>query len=358
LSHTPESILTALGLSASEENPGCYDGRSWLGGGDVLTTLCPSTGAALSRVRGAAPSEYEACLAATVEARRAWAETPAPARGEVVRRIGDALRAKREVLGALIALEMGKVLSEGVGEVQEFIDICDFAVGLSRQLNGSVIPSERAGHALLEVWNPLGTVAIVTAFNFPCAVLGWNLALSLVCGNTNVWKGASSTSSVTLATAKIIAGVLEASGVPPGVFTVVSGSGRTVGDRLVADPRCALVSFTGSTSVGVRVSTEVHKRFGRTILELGGNNATIVCADADLDLALRASVFGAVGTAGQRSRPCGASSCTSPCTMRWWQRCWLRTRPSRPATPSRRARCWAPCTPPARCASTRRAWRK
>jgi aldehyde dehydrogenase family 7 protein A1 len=299
MASSPASILAALGLSATE-NAGCYDGRSWLGSGETLTTCVPSTGAPLSSARGAAPAEYEACLAATVAARRAWAETPAPARGEVVRRIGDALRAKREALGALIALEMGKVLSEGVGEVQEFIDICDFAVGLSRQLNGSVIPSERPGHALLEVWNPLGTVAIVTAFNFPCAVLGWNLALSLVCGNTNVWKGASSTSMVTLATAHIIADVLEASGAPPGVFTVVSGSGRGVGDRLVCDPRCALVSFTGSTAVGVRVSTEVHKRFGRTILELGGNNATVVCADADVGLALRASVFGAVGTAGQR----------------------------------------------------------
>jgi aldehyde dehydrogenase family 7 protein A1 len=293
------SILASLGLT-SGENPGCYDGRSWLGGGEALTTLVPSTGAPLAVARGATPAEYEQCLAATVAARRAWAETPAPARGEIVRKIGDALRAQREALGALISLEMGKVLSEGVGEVQEFIDICDFAVGLSRQLNGSVIPSERPGHALFEVWNPLGTVAIVTAFNFPCAVLGWNLALSLVCGNTNVWKGASSTSMVTLATARIIAGVLEGAGAPPGVFTVVSGSGRSVGDRLISDPRCALVSFTGSTSVGVRVSTEVHKRFGRTILELGGNNATIVCADADIGLALRASVFGAVGTAGQR----------------------------------------------------------
>ena len=183
---------------------------------------------------------------------------------------------------------------------KEAIDVCDFATGLSRMLNGQVIPSERPGHMLLEVWNPLGTVAIITAFNFPCAVLGWNLALSLVCGNTHIWKGASSTSLVTLATARIITDVLEASGVPPGVLTVVTGSGRTIGDRLICDPRAALVSFTGSTSVGTRVSEVVHKRFGRTILELGGNNASIVCADADLDLALRGSVFGAVGTCGQR----------------------------------------------------------
>ena len=297
---TPASIITALGLSVTEENPGCFDGSAWVGSGELLTTHRPSTGAPLATVRGGTPAEYEACMGATVAARRAWAETPAPARGEVVRRIGDALRAKREALGALIALEMGKVLSEGVGEVQEFIDICDFAVGLSRQLNGAVIPSERAGHALLEVYNPLGTVAIITAFNFPCAVLGWNLALSLVCGNTNIWKGASSTSLVTLATARIIAGVLATSGAPPGVFAVVSGSGRVVGERLINDPRSALVSFTGSSSVGARVSTVVHGRFGRTILELGGNNACVVCEDADLGLALRASVFGAVGTAGQR----------------------------------------------------------
>ena len=245
-------------------------------------------------------ADYERCMGAAVGAKRAWAATPAPARGDVVRRIGDALRAKKAALGALVSLEMGKVLSEGLGEVQEFIDVCDYAAGLSRMLAGQVLPSERAGHTLIETWNPLGVVAIITAFNFPTAVLGWNLAISLAAGNTHVWKGASTTSLVTLATARIVARVLAAAGAPPGVFTVVSGSGRTIGERLITDPRAALVSFTGSSAVGKRVSEVVHARFGRTILELGGNNATIVMPDADLELALRASVFGAVGTAGQR----------------------------------------------------------
>ena len=291
---------TLASLDLGPENLGCYDGSSWRAGGELSACVCPSTGGVLAQVRAGTVEDYEACMGATVTARRAWAETPAPARGEVVRRIGDAFRAKKQALGTLIALEMGKVLSEGLGEVQEAIDICDFACGLSRQLSGQVIPSERPGHMLLELWNPLGTVAVVTAFNFPCAVLCWNLAISLACGNTHIWKGASSTSLVTLATARIVAGVLAAAGAPPGVFTVVSGSGRTIGDRLICDPRAALVSFTGSTAVGVRVSEVVHRRFGRTILELGGNNASVVMADADLDLALRGSVFGAVGTCGQR----------------------------------------------------------
>jgi aldehyde dehydrogenase family 7 protein A1 len=295
------ALLSSLGLTESN-NLGCYNGTAWFASDTSTTTsICPSTGSPIATIVQGSVADYEACMEATVSARKAWASTPAPIRGEVVRKIGDALRHHRQALGTLISVEMGKVLSEGIGEVQEFIDVCDFAVGLSRMLNGKVIPSERPGHTLLEMWNPLtGTVAIITAFNFPCAVLGWNLALSLACGNTHIWKGASSTSLVTLATAKIIAGVLESSSVPPGVFTVVTGSGRTIGERLIQDPRNALVSFTGSTSVGVRVSEIVHRRFGRTILELGGNNASIVMGDADLDLALRGSVFGAVGTAGQR----------------------------------------------------------
>lgn len=227
-------------------------------------------------------------------------QTPAPARGEIVRQIGDALRAKREALGSLVSLEMGKILSEGIGEVQEFIDICDLATGLSRSISGQVIPSERPGHTLLECWNPLGNVGIITAFNFPCAVLGWNLAISMICGNMHIWKGASSTSLVTVATTKIIAEVFAKNNVPAGVLTTVVGPGRTIGERLINDARLPMISFTGSTSVGERVAEIVHKRFGRTILELGGNNAAVVMDDANLDMALRASVFGAVGTAGQR----------------------------------------------------------
>lgn len=276
---------------------------------------------------------------------------PAPGRGEIVRQIGEALRAKREALGNLVSLEMGKIRSEGIGEVQEFIDICDLAVGLSRTIAGQVLPSEReymrmllslcrsfsafadavcrhvriaclpllaaahrssprlissppslagAGHSLLECWNPLGHVAIITAFNFPCAVLGWNLAISMICGNMNIWKGASSTSLVTVATTRIIAEVLERNGLPAGVLTCVIGPGRSIGERMLSDKRLAMVSFTGSSEVGIHVSEVVHRRFGRTILELGGNNATIIMPDANLDMAIRASAFGAVGTAGQR----------------------------------------------------------
>ena len=217
-----------------------------------------------------------------------------------MRQIGEALRIKKDALGSLVSLEMGKIASEGLGEVQEFIDVCDMACGMSRTLAGALLPSERAGHALIEAWNPLGAVGIISAFNFPHAVFGWNAAIALVCGDTLVWKGASSTSLVTVATARILADVLAAAGAPPGVFTCLVGSGREVGERMLADRRLPLISFTGSTAVGVRVSEAVHRRFGSTILELGGNNAMVVLPDADLEMAKRAALFGAVGTAGQR----------------------------------------------------------
>ena len=291
--------LAALGLSAGE-NSGAYAG-AWLAcSGEPLTSANPSTGRALATVRQGGAAELEACLAAMTAARRAWAETPAPARGEAVRQIGDALRAKKAALGRLVSLETGKIASEGLGEVQEAIDVCDMAVGMSRTIAGGVLPSERAGHTLLECWNPLGGVGVITAFNFPCAVFFWNFAISAVCGNTHIWKPASTTSLVTLACARIVADVLERCGAPAGVFTCIVGPGRSVGERLLTDKRLALISFTGSSAVGEHVSATVHRRFGRTILELGGNNATIVMPDANLDMALRASVFGAVGTAGQR----------------------------------------------------------
>jgi len=223
-----------------------------------------------------------------------------PKRGEIVRQIGDHLRLHRDNLGKLISLEMGKILSEGIGEVQEFIDCCDMACGLSRTINGQILPSERKHHTIYENWNPLGSIGIISAFNFPCAVLGWNLAISLICGNTNIWKGASTTPLVTIAVSRIIIEVLEKNNLPPGVFTCIIGSGSTIGERLIHDTRINLVSFTGSTKIGQHVSEVVTKRFGRTILELGGNNASIILPDADLNLALRSAVFGAVGTAGQR----------------------------------------------------------
>ena len=192
---------------------------------------------------------------------------------------------------------MGKILSEGLGEVQEFIDICDMATGLSRTIDGKVYPSERPGHFMMEVWNPLGIIGVITAFNFPLAVCGWNAAIALICGDLMVWKGALSTSLVTVAVGKIITDVLKKNDFSS-VLTVTEGDGRNIGNALVQDPRLKLISFTGSTPVGEGISQIVHKRFGRTILELGGNNACVIMADADLDLAMKACVFGCVGTAG------------------------------------------------------------
>jgi len=195
---------------------------------------------------------------------------------------------------------MGKILTEGYGEIQEFIDISDYATGLSRTLEGKIYPSERADHVLMEFWHPLGLVGIITAFNFPIAVFGWNTSISMVCGNCQIWKGASTTSLCSIATTKIVARVLEKNGVPPGVACMVIGSGAVIGESLINDKRLHLISFTGSTEIGRRISSVVHTRFGKTILELGGNNSTIVMADANLDIALRAAVFSAVGTGGQR----------------------------------------------------------
>lgn len=195
---------------------------------------------------------------------------------------------------------MGKIVSEGLGEVQEFIDVCDMAVGMSRTIDGKVLNSERPNHFMMEQWNPLGLIGVITAFNFPNAVFGWNFAIAAICGNLTLWKGSETTSLVTIATAKIVAEVLERNKCPEGVMTVVLGEGKTIGEAITNDPRMQLVSFTGSTAVGRRVSEIVHRRFGRTILELGGNNAIIVCEDGDVDMALRAVTFAAVGTCGQR----------------------------------------------------------
>lgn len=234
------------------------------------------------------------------EVRKAWANTPAPARGEVVRKLGLKLREKQEDLGALISLEMGKIKTEGVGEVQEYIDMCDLAVGMSRQLPGQVLPSERQDHTMLEVWNPLGQVGIISAFNFPCAVAGWNTSVSMVCGNTQIWKGASSSSLVTIAQTKLLNEVLAECGFPGSIATMCQGSGATVGQRLIEDKRLNLISFTGSTSIGRGVASTVAGRFGSSILELGGNNAVIVMDDANLDVAIPSVLFAAAGTAGQR----------------------------------------------------------
>ena len=224
---------------------------------------------------------------------------PAPQRGEIIRQIGNALREKKDSLGALLSLEVGKIKSEGLGEIQEYIDICDMAVGMSRTIDGKVLNSERPNHFMLEQWNPMGNVGVVTAYNFPVAVLGWNAAIALICGNQVMWKPSPTTPLVTIATQKIMNEVFERNGFQ-NIITVITGEGAEMGEKLTNDPRVPLVSFTGSTAVGRIVTQTVSKRFGRTILELGGNNATIVMPDADLEIAFTGSVFGAVGTAGQR----------------------------------------------------------
>eukprot|EP00602_Paraphysomonas_sp_CaronLab_P004814 CAMPEP_0185023740 /NCGR_PEP_ID=MMETSP1103-20130426/6374_1 /TAXON_ID=36769 /ORGANISM="Paraphysomonas bandaiensis, Strain Caron Lab Isolate" /LENGTH=542 /DNA_ID=CAMNT_0027556479 /DNA_START=41 /DNA_END=1669 /DNA_ORIENTATION=+ len=291
-------FLEKLGLK--EENLGCWNGKEWVGNGQTHTSINPATGEPIAKVRFGNADDYESCLKNMTEAMEMWKLTPAPRRGEIVRQIGLKLRDHQESLGSLISLEMGKIKTEGLGEVQEFIDMCDLAVGMSRQLPGQMLPSEREDHALIETWNPLGQVGIISAYNFPCAVHGWNTSVSLVCGNTQIWKGASSSSLVTIAQSKLISEVFLDNNLPGGIATMCQGSGATVGQRLIDDKRLNLISFTGSTSVGKGVASSVAGRFGRTILELGGNNAVIVMDDADLEVALRSVLFAAAGTAGQR----------------------------------------------------------
>jgi len=297
LTYNQYPFLKELGIE--EENLGVYNGK-WFGSGDSYVTYNPTDNKPIARIKAGNKEDYEACIKAMQEAIPLWQSTPMPKRGELVRQIGEAMRRKKDALGRLISLEMGKILAEGLGEVQEFIDICDYATGLSRTINGQVLPSERPGHFMMEQWHPLGMVGIITAFNFPCAVLGWNAAISLVCGNVEIWKGATTTSLITLAVTKIIAEVLERNNLPGGIATTICGPGRSIGELFINDHRLHLISFTGSTEIGKRISTAVHGRFGRTILELGGNNAVAVMDDADIDMAVRTILFGSVGTAGQR----------------------------------------------------------
>jgi len=291
-------FLQEIGLSAI--NYGYLDGSVNTANGNKILSLNPHNNQPVAEIVEASIEDYERGVALAESAKHAWAHVPMPKRGDIIRQIGDALRKYKKQLGQLISLEMGKILAEGLGEVQEFIDMCDYACGLSRKISGKVIPSERKDHVLVEQWNPLGVVGVISAFNFPNAVFGWNFCLSFVCGNCTVWKGASSTGLITIATAKIINEVLKQNNVPSGVLVSIVAPGRGVGERILQDKRISLVSFTGSTPVGRTVAETVHKRFGKTILELGGNNAVIVCEDADLDMALKAIVFAAVGTCGQR----------------------------------------------------------
>ena len=293
----PATTLKALGLGAT--SPGVFDGE-WAGSGKLLQSFSPNDGSLLGEVRTATPPEYERALQRAAAAFEKWKTVPAPKRGELIRQLGNALREAKEQLGMLVTLEAGKIIAEGQGEVQEMIDICDFATGLSRQLYGLTIASERPNHRMMEQWHPLGVVGVITAFNFPVAVWAWNTALAAVCGNSSVWKPSSLTPLCAIATTRIAERVCRANDVDPALFTLVIGDGAVVGQKLLDDKRVPLVSATGSSKMGVRVAESVGRRFGKTILELGGNNAIIVAPSADMDLAVRAILFGAVGTAGQR----------------------------------------------------------
>ncbi len=283
------TILSDLGVTLEE---GALPARS------------PITGETLAMLRETTADEARAAIGAAEAAFLAWRLTPAPVRGELVRLLGEELRAAKDALGRLVSIEVGKIPSEGAGEVQEMIDICDFAVGLSRQLYGLTIASERPEHRMMETWHPLGVVGIISAFNFPVAVWSWNAALALVCGNAVVWKPSEKAPLTALATDAILGRALarfRAAGhaAPEGLAAVLTG-GRAAGEALVEDPRVALVSATGSTRMGREVGPRVAARFGRCLLELGGNNAAIVCPSADLELTVRGVAFAAMGTAGQR----------------------------------------------------------
>ncbi len=294
-----KAIFPKLGLSQKATNPGVFAG-AWGGSGAVLAKHSPIDGTLLGRVRQATPEDYELAVVAAQKAFLAWRDVPAPKRGEIVRQLGNALRGLKAELGQLVSLEAGKILPEGGGEVQEMIDICDFATGLSRQLHGLTIASERPGHRMMEQWQPLGVVGIISAFNFPVAVWAWNSALAAACGDATLWKPSEKTPLTAIACIKIAEKVCRANGVDPAIFSLVIGDGPSVGELMTNDRRIPLVSATGSTRMGRRVGEVVAKRFGRSLLELGGNNAIIVAPSADLKLAKRAIVFGAVGTAGQR----------------------------------------------------------
>ena len=296
----PHPVLSALGLGASESG-------AWLGNGEwsttsdagVLEPVNPSTGEVLGRVNAASRADYELILERAQAAFRVWRTTPAPRRGEAIRLCAEALREHKDALGSLVALEMGKSKPEGDGEVQEMIDIGEFSVGLSRQLYGLTMHSERPGHRMYEQWHPLGIVGIISAFNFPVAVWAWNAFVAAVCGDISIWKPSGKTPLSAIASMKICNEALRKGGFPD-IFFLFNDTDNALAQRLVDDKRVALVSFTGSTKVGREVGERVARRMGRSLLELGGNNAIIVEPSADLKLAIPAIVFGAVGTAGQR----------------------------------------------------------
>jgi aldehyde dehydrogenase (NAD+) len=292
-----QSVLDKLGLS--DVNDGVFDGE-WRGGGAKIDKISPIDGQRLASVRTASDDDYNKAITRAQEAFLKWRATPGPVRGETVRRLGNALRDLKHELGQLVTLETGKIVAEGEGEVQEMIDICDLAVGQSRMLYGLTIQSERPSHRLMEQWHPLGVVAVITAFNFPVAVWSWNAALAAVCGDATIWKPSEKTPLTAIAVTKIAERVCRETGADPAIFTLLMGDRKTVGQKLADDARIPLVSATGSVNMGLNVAKTVHGRLGRTIMELGGNNALVVAPSADLEMATQSIFFGAVGTAGQR----------------------------------------------------------
>lgn len=293
-------FLKKLGIE--EKNFGSCSGTKWYKTTDSgeLKIYSPATGGYIASVYQASEADYESLLQQGVEAFKEWRKIPAPKRGEIVRQIGLRLREYKEPLGTLVSYEMGKSLQEGLGEVQEMIDVCDFSVGQSRMLYGFTTHSERPDHRMYDQYHPLGIVGIVSAFNFPVAVWSWNSMLAAVCGDVTLWKPSSKVPLSAIAVLNVLKPVLEANNVPEGVFSLIIGRGATIGERMLEDNRVPLISITGSTNVGRHAAQVIAGRFGKSILELGGNNAIIITPDSDLKLAIPAVVFGAVGTCGQR----------------------------------------------------------
>ena len=293
-------FLKKLGIK--DKNFGSSTGTKWNESTDQgeLKITSPATGEFIASVYQASENDYEKVMKTAEEAFKYWKKVPAPKRGEIVRQIGLKLRQYKQELGTLVSFEMGKSLQEGLGEVQEMIDICDFAVGQSRQLYGFTMQSERPQHRMYDQYHPLGIVCTISAFNFPVAVWSWNAMLAAICGDVNIWKPSSKVPLSAIATQNIVKEVLIENNLPEGIFSLIIGKGSTIGEKILNDKRIPLISVTGSTSVGRHAAEVIAKRFGKSILELGGNNAIIMTPDADLKLALPAVVFGAVGTAGQR----------------------------------------------------------
>ena len=286
-------------LNIKTTNPGTSTGLKWTSSKRQIESQSPVDGKLIGKVTVTSKAEYEQVIKQAQEAFKGWRLTPAPQRGEIIRQYGDVLRRNKKPLGQLVSYEMGKSLQEGLGEVQEMIDICDFAVGLSRQLYGLTMHSERPGHRMYEQWHPLGIVGIISAFNFPVAVWSWNAMIALVCGNVCIWKASEKTPLCAVACQKLLEKVLKKNNLPEGISNIINGDYR-IGQLMTRDRRVALISATGSTRMGKAVGTDVAQRLGKSLLELGGNNAIIVTPSANLKIVLTGAIFGAVGTAGQR----------------------------------------------------------